>query len=252
MVIHLINSNCISTNILVKWKKWSMAVYNIKEHFKKNHFELKNWQENRLVCGIDEVGRGCLAGPVVTAAAILLPNKKNPLLKDSKLLSHEELQKAYKWLTKNSFFSCAIVNHRDIDLYNIYYATLRAMKRSVAQLMNIGPKQPSTILIDAMPLTLAQTPYEHIDIFHFPFGERKSDSIAAASIIAKVKRDELMRIIARSFPNYHFEKHKGYATKLHQEAIELYGTSIIHRKTFLKDMAVIREAGDYADQQTIC
>ncbi|MBI2775427.1 ribonuclease HII [Candidatus Dependentiae bacterium] len=214
-----------------------MVTFKIKERFKKNHYEAIAWQEGRLVCGIDEVGRGCLAGPVVTAAAILLPNKKNPLIKDSKLLSQEELQKAYKWLTKNSWSSVAIVNHRDIDIYNIYHATLRAMKRAFMQLTGSCPQQPSAVLVDAMPLTLLKTPYEHLDVYHFPFGERRSDSIAAASIIAKVKRDELMRNLARSFPNYHFGQHKGYATKLHRQAVHIHGSSIVHRLSFLENKA---------------
>lgn len=80
-----------------------MVTVKLKERVKKDQFETFAWQEGQLVCGIDEVGRGCLAGPVVTAAAIIMPNKKNPIIKDSKLLTQEELQKAYKWLIKKRF-----------------------------------------------------------------------------------------------------------------------------------------------------
>lgn len=230
-----------------------MVTIKYKERFKKDDFERAEWHENRLVCGIDEVGRGCLAGPVVVAAAILFPNKKSSLIKDSKLLDTEELQKAYNWLARNSWHSVAIVNHRDIDIYNIYYATLRAMKRAAIQLFSHCPQKPSTILVDAMPLNLAKTAYEEINVYHFPFGESKSSSIAAASIIAKVKRDELMRRMSSSFPQYHFARHKGYCTKLHQQAVSAHGRSIIHRLRFLENKSFAQgEHDNEGEQQTLC
>ncbi len=230
-----------------------MVTIKYKERFKKDHFERGEWQENRLVCGIDEVGRGCLAGPVVVAAAILFPNKKSSLIKDSKLLDAEQLQKAYKWLLRNSWHSVALVNHRDIDIYNIYYATLRAMKRATMQLFSNCPEKPSIILVDAMPLNLAKTSYEQIPLYHFPFGESKSSSIAAASILAKVKRDELMRRMSTSFPQYHFARHKGYCTKLHQEAVSKHGRSIIHRLRFLENKPFAQgEQENEGEQQSLC
>ncbi len=249
-----INSNCTLFIILVKWKRLLMVTKAYKDRFNKNFFESSAWQLNNLVCGIDEVGRGCLAGPVVTGAVILYPHKKSRLIKDSKLLTQEELAVAYSWVVKNSWFSFAIISARDIDKYNIYHATLRAMKRAVMQLLSNCPQAPSQIVIDAMPLNLMGTPYEHIDVFHFPFGESKSISIAAASIVAKVKRDQLMRTIAPSFPPYHFARHKGYSTKLHQEAVKKHGRIIIHRIKFLENKHFTQpEIGNPdGDQQTLC
>ncbi len=214
-----------------------MATVKYKERFNKDFFEKTAWKESRLVCGIDEVGRGCLAGPVVTAAAILFPNKKSRLIKDSKLMNQKELQTAYLWIAKNAWFSYGIVGNREVDKYNIYYATLRAMKRTVMQLFTHCHRLPHKILVDAMPLRLDQTPYEQIDVIHFPFGERRSSSIAAASIVAKIHRDAIMRNLDPIFPAYRFAKHKGYCTKVHQKAVKEQGHSIIHRMRFLGDKA---------------
>jgi ribonuclease HII len=210
-----------------------MATIKFNERFNKDHFEKIAWAQELLVCGIDEVGRGCLAGPVVTAAAILKPHKKSALLKDSKLLNEEELQKGYRWAIKNCWYAWAIVSNRDIDRHNIYHATLRTMKRNLIQLLAICPLKPSQILVDAMPVSLANTAYQDIDVVHFPFGERKSSSIAAASIIAKITRDEIMRRMHKSFPCYNFAKHKGYATSIHRDAVKQHGASLIHRQSFL-------------------
>jgi ribonuclease HII len=231
-----------------------MVTIKLKERFIKNQFEKLAWQEGAMVCGIDEVGRGCLAGPVVTAAAILLPGKQNFCLKDSKLLSQQELQTAYKWVTKNAIFSTSLVNHREIDVYNIYYATMKAMKRALMQLLAHCPQLPRAVLIDAMPLDLSGTPYHDLAVYSFPFGEQRSTSIAAASIIAKVTRDNLMHKLAASFPQYHLAQHKGYCTKMHQEAVRTFGSSIIHRERFLenKSFAQKKEQCNEGEQQTIC
>lgn len=209
-----------------------MPTIKYREKFNKNSFEIQAWQKNQFICGIDEVGRGCLAGPVVTAAAILLPGKKHPLLKDSKLMTKKELFKAYTWLKKNSWSAVAIVHNRDIDRFNIYYATLRAMRRAVLQLFIKG-HIPSTILVDAMPLNLSNTAYQDMMIYHFPFGERKSSSIAAASIIAKVTRDTIMAHFNSCLPGYHLDSHVGYSTKSHQKAIKEKGKTIIHRSSYV-------------------
>ncbi|MEX0940181.1 MAG: ribonuclease HII [Candidatus Babeliales bacterium] len=210
-----------------------MPTIKYKQRFNKDFFETQNWQENQLVCGIDEVGRGCLAGPVVTAAVILFPNKKSRLLKDSKLLDQEEREKGFAWIRKNAWFSYGIINHRDIDTYNIYHATLRAMKRTLMQLFAHCPNLPQKILVDAMPVNLEKTAYSNLEVIYFPFGERKSSSIAAASIVAKNIRDEIMRKLDPVFPHYKFARHKGYSTKVHQQAIREHGHSIIHRLRFL-------------------
>lgn len=145
-----------------------------------------------------------------------------------------------------------MVNHRDIDSQNIYHATLKAMKRSLMQLFGQVHQLPSSILIDAMPLNLNDTPYNEINVYHFPFGEKRSSSIAAASIIAKVRRDEIMRRLSTSFPHYSFSRHKGYGTKMHQEAIRTHGHSIIHRLRFISNKEFSKELTDAGEQQTIC
>ncbi len=201
-----------------------------KPDFKRQMYEQQAWAQSELVCGIDEVGRSCFAGPVVAAAAILRPHAKHRLLKDSKLLTPEERAIAFKWLVKNSTFAVGIMNNRIIDTINIYQATLCAMKRAVLQLLAQGKQKPSLILVDAMPLKI-----EPIDIpvIAFCHGEQKSASIAAASIIAKVTRDALMERLDPVFSGYSFLSNKGYGTKAHREGINQLGTCILHRTSFL-------------------
>lgn len=203
--------------------------------FSKNFYEKQEWERGSLVCGIDEVGRGCLAGPVVAAAVILFSNSNNRLLKDSKELDKKELQKAYNWIIKNSWYSFCPISHVDIDQFNIWQATLMAMRQAALNVFYGSDKQPSIILVDAMPLSLKGTQYEGIEIQHFIEGERHSASIAAASIIAKVVRDAMMEVYDPLFPAYNLSKHKGYATKAHRESLQQDGHSIIHRLTYLKN-----------------
>jgi ribonuclease HII len=204
-----------------------------KPDFKRQFYEKEAWSRSELVCGIDEVGRSCFAGPVVAAAAILRPNAKHKFLKDSKLLTHEQRVIAYKWLTKNSVFGVGIINNRIIDKINIYHATLQAMKRATMQLLCIAPIKPSIILVDAMPLSIGQ---DSIPVVHFCYGERQSASIAAASIIAKVTRDALMDRMDLLFPDYSFLTNKGYGTKAHRDALEKKDTTILHRHSFLRNL----------------
>lgn len=202
----------------------------------KNLFEKTAWLEGRLVCGIDEVGRGCLAGPLVTAAVIIPANKHMPLLKDSKILTLEERLKAARWITKHCWYGIGIVHNRLVDERNIWQATLTAMKRSLVQLMAISPHEPKAILVDAMPLSLLDTSYKDIPVYYFPKGETLSTSIAAASIIAKVTRDEIMQRMELTFPGYAFDQHKGYGTKAHRQALQEFDHSIIHRQSYLQDL----------------
>ncbi len=222
---------------------------------KKNEFEQAAWDKQQVICGIDEVGRGCLAGPLVTAAVILPVNKTSRLIKDSKLLNEPERLKAYKWITKHCWYSYGIVNNRIIDKYNIWQATLIAMKKALMHLLAISPRIPSTILVDAMPLQLFDTHYKDIPIHYFPFSERKSSSIAAASIIAKVKRDGLMGKFDAIFPGYHLAQHKGYGTKKHKNVLSTEQQhSIIHRLSFLNNIDTIdnTDNDDYGEQKTLC
>lgn len=212
-----------------------MAVKKKRPFVKKNNYEEIAWAENMLVCGIDEVGRGCLAGPLVTAAVILPPHTNYRLLKDSKEMTHEERVKAAQWITKNCYHSYGIVHHRLIDTHNIWHATLIGMRRAVMNLLATCPHKPHSIVVDAMPLKLHNSSYSDIPIHHFPFGEKKSSSIAAASIIAKVKRDAMMLDMDRHFPNYSWYTNKGYGTPEHKTALGLHDAVIVHRKTFLKN-----------------
>lgn len=194
-----------------------------------NHYETIAWTENKRIYGIDEVGRGCLAGPLVTAAVSLSPHAFHPLLKDSKTLSRKELLEAYQWLLSNSIWAVAIMHHRLIDQLNIYRATQIGMKRALIQLLSIDSECPHTIVIDAMPLTMKSI---NIPICHFNYGESLSISIAAASIIAKITRDALIHRFDMLVPGYQFSEHKGYGTVDHLHCITHAGLSLIHRKTF--------------------
>lgn len=188
------------------------------------------------VCGIDEVGRGCLAGPLVTAAVILPLNTSYKCLKDSKLLSEQERILAYRWIQRNCWYGIGIVHNRLIDKHNIWQATLIGMKRALMQVLAICPDIPQSILIDAMPLDLWDTAFTAIPVHYFPHGERTSCSIAAASILAKVTRDDLIRRMDPLFPGYHLAQHKGYGTKKHKDILEHQTESIIHRNSFLKNL----------------
>lgn len=213
-------------------------------------FERKAREHNLLVCGIDEAGRGPLAGPVVAAAVILKPGKKHPLLQDSKQLSPEDREIAYSWLMHHSWAGIGIASHSLIERLNIYQATLYAMERAYYQLTITHQRIPACILVDAMPLKLNSTPQElpttildpYSDdplefpwnkIIYFPHSEERSRSIAAASIVAKVTRDRMMATAAHTFPGYGLEQHKGYATPAHYAAWRAQGACLIHRPSFL-------------------
>lgn len=216
----------------------------------KNKYEKQAWALGDLICGLDEVGRGCLAGPVVTAAVILPANTSYRLLKDSKILSEAERIQACAWITRHCWYGFGIVHNRLIDQHNIWQATLIAMKKALLNTLAQCPRRPSTIVIDAMPLKILDTSYRDIPIYHFTKGERKSSSIAAASIIAKVKRDQLMERMEQIFPGYGLAEHKGYATSLHRKSLQQFDKTIIHRTTFLKNFeaeTIIHEE----EQQTI-
>ena len=205
----------------------------MKTFFKKinipgQFFELDAWSNDRLVVGIDEVGRGCLAGPIVTCSLILKPYANHKYLKDSKLLNRKELLDAFKWLTENSEFTIGILSHNQIDKINIYKATLKTMKKSLCQIIAKTQINPLYILTDNMPIKL-----NNFNIINFAHGESLSNSIAGASIVAKVTRDNIIENMDLLLPGYNFKKHKGYGTKNHQIALKTCGLSLIHRKTFL-------------------
>jgi len=197
----------------------------------KNEYSM--WQKKQLICGVDEVGRGCLSGPIVTVAAILNPGAIHPELKDSKKTSLKEREKLFKWSINNCSYSIGINSNHFIDAKNIYRATQITMQQSLYNLLYKAKIKPKLILIDAMPVSLQKTRFQDIPIKSIIQGESKSASIATASIIAKVVRDTIMQKISKQFPVYKTNKHQGYATAEHIKAIQAHQASFIHRASFL-------------------
>ena len=196
--------------------------------------EINMWEiENRhfangivTICGVDEAGRGPLAGPVCAAAVILPPNLEIPGLTDSKKLSDKRRRELYPVIMEKAVaFGIGLASHEEIDEINILQATFLAMERAMAQL-NVCP---DLALIDGNRQKDFGLPVETV-----VKGDSLSASIAAASVLAKVTRDDIMVAMAQEHPGYGFEIHKGYGTKAHYEALEKLGASPIHRKTFLK------------------
>ena len=189
--------------------------------------ERRLWAEGyALVGGMDEVGRGPLAGPVVAACVILPPELVIDGVDDSKKLTAGKRKKFYDIISeKAEAIGVGMVGPERIDEINIYQATMEAMFQAV----NACRKAPQYLLIDAMHLESLSVPQLSI-----VGGDGKSQSIAAASVIAKVIRDRMMGKLAEIYPQYGFEQHKGYGTKQHVEAIRQYGMSPIHRRSFMK------------------
>lgn len=181
-----------------------------------------------LCCGIDEAGRGPLAGPVVAAACILDPEKPIYGLDDSKKLSPKRRDALYDEILEKAKCFCVIrVEPKEIDEVNILEATKNAMRACVAGLTI----KPDILLIDAVNLNGTG-----IEVKPIIKGDAKSNSIAAASILAKVSRDRIMEEYDKEFPGYGFAQHKGYGTAAHYAAIHELGISPIHRLSFLKKM----------------
>jgi ribonuclease HII len=176
------------------------------------------------VAGCDEVGRGCLAGPVVAAAVVLDPDRHIPGVSDSKLVPAEEREELYTVIVKHAVaWAVASADPREIDHINIHQASLRAMQRAVMALTPL----PDIVLVDAFrvpDLPMAQRGVPH--------GDRRCSAIAAASIIAKVTRDREMVVLHGHDPRYGFDRHKGYATADHLDAVARFGYSDAHRRSF--------------------
>ncbi|HBI47530.1 MAG TPA: ribonuclease HII [Smithella sp.] len=188
-------------------------------------FEKIAYQEGyQFIAGIDEAGRGPLAGPVVAAAVILPPGYLNSEIKDSKKLSAGKRDELYETINREAIAVGMIVVDADIiDRVNILQATLQAMRDAVLEL----PASPDFLLIDGNQRVPILTPQKPI-----VKGDSLSISIAAASIIAKVSRDRIMEMYHRQFPHYNFQRNKGYGTKEHLDAIKKFGICKIHRKSF--------------------
>ena len=182
----------------------------------------------KRLCGVDEAGRGPLAGPVCAAAVILPQNCEIEGLNDSKKLTEKKREALFDVICAAAVsYGIAFATVEEIEEYNILGATFMAMNRAVARLDPV----PELALIDGNRNTGIQIPSRCI-----VGGDGKCADIAAASVLAKVTRDRYMRQMAELYPQYGFEKHKGYGTKAHYEAIRAYGPSPIHRPSFLRKM----------------
>lgn len=180
----------------------------------------------KIICGVDEAGRGPLAGPVCAAAVILPPNTDIPGLNDSKKLSDKKRRELYPIIKEQAIaYGIAFADHNEIDEINILQATYLAMERAINQLQ----VKPELALIDGNRAKDFGIPVE--TVVH---GDSLSASIAAASVLAKVTRDDYMLQMAEEYPGYDFEIHKGYGTKAHYAALTAHGPSPIHRMSFLK------------------
>ena len=181
-----------------------------------------------LVCGVDEAGRGPLAGPVCAAAVILPRDLEIEGLNDSKKLTEKKREALFDVICASAVsYGIAFATVEEIEEYNILGATFMAMNRAIAQLDRV----PELALIDGNRNTGIQIPSRCVI-----GGDGKCADIAAASVLAKVTRDRYMLQMAELYPQYGFEKHKGYGTKAHYEAIRAYGPSPIHRPSFLRKM----------------
>lgn len=182
----------------------------------------------RILCGVDEAGRGCLAGPVYAAAVILPPGLYIEGLNDSKKLSAGQREKLYDIIVEKAVsYAVASASEREIDELNILNATYLAMNRAIQML----EPEPEIALIDGNRAKGIQCLTRCI-----VGGDGKSALIAAASILAKVSRDRFMRNLSSQFPEYDFHIHKGYGTQGHYDMIRKFGPSSVHRRTFLKKM----------------
>lgn len=208
-----------------RWKKNFAQNQRLKEKFVEMNVYEHKWRNRgyELIAGVDEVGRGPLAGPVAAAAVILPGDFYLAGIDDSKKLTEKKRLEYDEIIRKEAIaFSISMIHAKEIDEINIYEATKKAMMSAIVSLV----PSPDLLLIDAMKL---ETPYPSESIIK---GDAKSISIAAASIVAKVARDNLMREISQTFPVYGFQNNMGYGTKEHIEAIQQHGITSYHRKSF--------------------
>ena len=187
-----------------------------------NDYEHAFWKEGKYVLGLDEAGRGPLAGPLSAAGVIFPIGYENPDIYDSKSLSEKKRDALYETIVEDAlWFEIIEVGVEEIDKLNIYRADQKAFGEIASHSF------ADVILTDAMPL-----PEEKREVIDLVKGDQKSISIAAASILAKVTRDRIMKAYDELYPQYGFAKNKGYGTKQHMEAIDQYGITPIHRRSF--------------------
>ena len=197
-----------------------MVDFQIENEYKTQGF--------KAICGVDEAGRGPLAGPVYAAAVILPEGCEIEGLNDSKKLTEKKREQLFDVIKEKALaYGIGTANEKEIDEINILNATFLAMKRAVEAL----EFKPDLALIDGNQYPHISEEIKEVTVIK---GDAKSMSIAAASVLAKVSRDRYMLEMAEKYPQYEFEKHKGYGTKLHYEKIAQYGISEIHRRSFLK------------------
>jgi len=200
------------------------------EHMKRYE---KEYDSFGYICGIDEVGRGPLAGPVVAGAVILPKDCQILYLNDSKQLSEKKREELYDIIMREAIsVGIGYASHERIDQINILQATYEAMRQAISKLS----VQPDILLNDAVKIP-------EVKIRQVPIikGDAQSVSIAAASIVAKVTRDRLMAEYDKTYPEYHFADNKGYGAAVHIEALKKYGASPIHRKSFIKNFIEEKE-----------
>lgn len=190
----------------------------------KSNLDYHFWQRGIVIAGVDEVGRGALAGPVVAVAVVLPKFVKLNGVKDSKELTPKQRLRLFAEIKSQAIsYGIGIVNHRWIDRINIKNAAFKAMKKAINQL---NPK-PHLILVDGF--AIPDLPIKNRGIIK---GDQRSLSIASASILAKVIRDEIMNKFHNFFPEYNFKKHKGYPTKQHLQILKRFGPCPIHRRSY--------------------
>ncbi|GAA0495473.1 ribonuclease HII [Salinibacillus aidingensis] len=219
------NRKGVQALVLKEQKKHAERQKNL-EHFQGMlMWEHRLWEQGyTYIAGIDEAGRGPLAGPVVAAAVIIDDSFYLEGLDDSKKLSESVRERFFDTIKEKAVdYGIGIVNAKTIDQINIYQASKLAMKKAVLELKH----QPQFLLIDAVKLP--ELPIQQESIVK---GDQKSVSIAAASVLAKVTRDRMMKEIDRQYPSYQFGSNMGYGTKMHLEALEQFGPTPYHRKSF--------------------
>lgn len=204
-------------------EKEEQRLINLKQY--ENELRNKGY---KYICGIDEAGRGPLAGPVVVASVIMPENSMIEGVKDSKKVSEKKREKLYDLILEEAIsYGVGIIGQDEIDDINILNATKKGLTVSLKELT----QKPDLIIVDALTnIDTLGTPYESIIK-----GDAKCYSISAASIIAKVTRDRIMREWDKIYPQYGFAQHKGYGTSAHISSIKEYGPCPLHRKTFIKN-----------------
>ncbi len=186
---------------------------------------LQHFPSDKIICGVDEAGRGCIAGPVVAAAVILPKDFSHGFLNDSKQLSEQQRNELRPIIERHAIaFGVGIIDNHKVDEVNILQATYLAMHQAIDQLK----KKPELLIIDGNRFK----PYKKITHETIIKGDGKYIEIAAASVLAKTYRDEIMEKLHEEFPDYNWQKNKGYPTIEHRKAVKEFGSCIYHRQTF--------------------